>query len=137
VAGDSDDPEAVLKKLISDMKEGYREAAEQVEQAAADEALMRQRMEDARQQAENLRSQARLAAARGDAGEARKAERSANELAEVHAHYGKEWERQSAGVAQLKVALAAMAEKIESAERQAEHLLQRRARESHGGPDRP
>lgn len=132
----NENPEAVLKGLISDMKEGYREAAEQVEQAAADEALMRQRMEDARQQAENLRSQTRLAAARGDTDEARNAERSAKEQAELHGRYAEELKRQSAAVVQLRSALAAMWEKIESADGQVELLLQRRARKPPVGPGR-
>jgi phage shock protein A len=122
----AEDPEKTLNQLISDMKEGHREAKEQVAQAMVDEKKMERRVGEAKLEGQKWREKAQMALTKGDENLAKQAllrAKSANEMGEA---YGKELEKQKAAVAQLKAALEAMDKKIESAKRQKAVLVTRK-----------
>ena len=122
----AEDPEKTLNQLISDMKEGHREAKEQVAQAMVDEKKMERRVLESTAEGKKWREKAQMALTKGDENLAKQAllrAKSSNEMADA---YGKELEKQKAAVAQLKAALDAMDKKIESAKRQKAVLITRK-----------
>ncbi|MBI4861216.1 MAG: PspA/IM30 family protein [Candidatus Riflebacteria bacterium] len=122
----AEDPEKTLNQIIADMKEGQREAKEQVAQAMVDEKKMERRVTETRTEAARWREKAQLALQRGDENLAKQAlvrHKASNEMAEA---YGKELEKQKAAVAQLRQALELMEKKIESAKAQRAVLLTRK-----------
>lgn len=122
----AEDPEKTLNQLISDMKEGHREAKEQVAQAMVDEKKMERRVLESKADGQRWREKAQMALTKGDENLAKQAllrAKSSNEMADA---YGKELEKQKAAVGQLKAALEAMDKKIESAKRQKAVLITRK-----------
>jgi phage shock protein A len=122
----AEDPEKTLNQLIADMKEGHREAKEQVAQAMVDEKKMERRVAESRAEATRWREKAQVALTRGDENLAKQAllrHKSAGEMADA---YGKELEKQKTAVSQLKQALEIMDKKIEQAKSQKAVLLTRK-----------
>jgi phage shock protein A len=122
----AEDPEKTLNQLITDMKEGHREAKEQVAQAMVDERKMEKRVLEAKTEAANWRTKAQMALQKGDENLAKQALLRAKSATEMADAYGKELEKQKAAVLQLKTALEAMDKKIEGAKRQKAVLLTRK-----------
>lgn len=111
------DPDQVLDQLISDMKQGYRQATEQVQRSVDDEEQMRRRVADLSSQSQALREQARQALLAGDQVGAREAHEKADNLDETHASYAAELAKQAFAVTQLRNALDMMSKKIADAEK--------------------
>jgi phage shock protein A len=128
----SGDPESVLRRLVDDMKEGYREAEAQVAAAKQDEATMRTRMNEAAEEQAKKAEEAKKARAHGDQVAANAAEADADKASKLEAEWSSQLTRQTGAVAQLEAALAAMAQKIQSAEKQMKVLLARRKSMKHG-----
>ena len=133
-SGGDEDPERMLRRLIEDMKQSQREAESHVEAVAQEEAAMRSRRDEADRECAGQTAVARLAESRGDHVAAERARRAADEASRQSSAWSKELEKQSLALAQLRAALAAMAEKVALAEHQADVLVSR-ARSA--GPNSP
>lgn len=119
----AEDPEKTLNQIIDDMREGFREAKEQVARAMVEEKKMERRYTESRLEAARWREKAQMALQKGDENLAKQALvrfKSSNEVADT---YEKEHAKQKDAVGKLKQALEAMEKKIGAAKRQKDALI--------------
>lgn len=124
----SEDPEKMLNQLIVDMAEQLEAAKKQVAVAIADEKRLMRQVEAAAQQALDWEKKAMLAVRASDDALAKEALGRKKEFEATAAQYREQWNKQKAGVEQLKLALRALNNKIEEAKRKKELLIARKRR---------
>ena len=124
----SEDPEKMLNQLIIDMAEQLEVAKKQVATAIADEKRLMRQVEVAALQAAEWEKKAMLAVRASDDALAKEALGRKKEFETTAAQYREQWNKQKAGVEQLKLALRALNNKIEEAKRKKELLIARKRR---------
>lgn len=124
----SEDPEKMLNQLIVDMAEQLEVAKKQVASAIADEKRLMRQVEVAAQQAAEWEKKAMLAVRASDDVLAKEALSRKKEFETTAQQYKEQWNKQKAGVEQLKLALRALNNKIEEAKRKKELLIARKRR---------
>ncbi|HVU02537.1 MAG TPA: PspA/IM30 family protein [Polyangiaceae bacterium] len=124
----SEDPEKMLNQIVLDMSNQLAEAKKQVAVAIADEKRLAKQAETEAATAAEWERRAMMAVRAGDDALAKEA------LARQKEHHGTaesfklEWQKQKAGVDQLKLALRALSNKIEEAKRKKALLIARKKR---------
>ncbi len=124
----AEDPEKMLEQLVIDMTRQLAEAKKQVAVAIADEKKLRRRAEVERAEAKKWEEKAVLALKAGDEQLAREALVRKKQHDGIAAQYQEQWERQKQAVAQLKLALRALDNKIDEARRKKAVLIARKRR---------
>ncbi len=124
----SEEPEKMLNQLIIDMKEQLEVAKKQVAVAIADEKRLMRQAEVASQQAAEWEKKAMLAVRASDDALAKEALSRKKEHETTALQYREQWNKQKAGVEQLKLALRALNNKIEEARRKKDLLIARKRR---------
>ena len=124
----AEDPEKMLEQLVLDMTRQLAEAKKQVAVAIADEKKLRRRAEAERAEAKKWEEKAVLALKAGDEQLAREALVRKKQHDGIAAQYQEQWERQKQAVAQLKLALRALDQKIDEARRKKAVLIARKRR---------
>jgi phage shock protein A len=124
----SEEPEKMLNQLIIDMKEQLEVAKKQVAVAIADEKRLMRQVEIASQQAAEWEKKAMLAVRASDDALAKEALSRKKEHETTALQYREQWNKQKAGVEQLKLALRALNNKIEEARRKKDLLIARKRR---------
>lgn len=124
----SEDPEKMLEQVIRDMSEQLTEATKQVAVAIADEKRLEKALNNEAGTAADWEKKAMLAVKAGKDELAKEALARKKEHDGLAAQYREQWEKQSAAVKQLKMALKALNQKIEEAKRKKNVLLARKRR---------
>jgi phage shock protein A len=124
----AEEPEKMLNQVVVDMQRQLLEAKQQVAAAIVDEKrLMKQAEQEATNAAEWER-RAMLAVRAGDDALAKEALARKKEHEVLRDSYQDQWQKQKAAVDQLKLALRALAQKIEAAKRKKDLLIARKNR---------
>ena len=124
----SEDPEKMLNQLIVDMTEQLGEAKKQVAGAIADERRLARQIENEAAMAASWEKKAMLAVRAGNDGLAKEALTRKKEHDGLTAQFREQWQKQKAGVDQLKLALRALNGKIQEAKRKKAVLIARQKR---------
>jgi phage shock protein A len=124
----AEDPEKMLRQIMIDMREHYREAQRQVTIALADEKRLEAKYRQNKAEAEEWQRRAVLALQKGRDDLAREALLRKQETATAAAEYLIQLEQQSVLVERLKYGLVALDRKIDEASRKKELLLARQKR---------
>lgn len=124
----SEDPEKMLNQIVLDMNNQLAEAKKQVAVAIADEKRLAKQAETEAATAAEWERRAMLAVRAGDDDLAKEALARKKEHEDLAAQYKDQWQKQKAGVDQLKLALRALNNKIEEAKRKKGLLVARKKR---------
>jgi phage shock protein A len=124
----SEDPEKMLNQIVIDMGNQLGEAKKQVAVAIADEKRLEKQIETEGQAAAEWERRAMMAVRAGDDALAKEALSRQKEHADLSGQFRQQWQKQKAGVDQLKLALRALANKIEEAKRKKGLLIARKKR---------
>jgi phage shock protein A len=124
----SEDPEKMLNQLIVDMTEQLDVAKKQVAGAIADEKRLGRQQEAEAEQAREWEKKAMLAVRAGNDVLAKEGLSRKKEHEALAQQYAEQWQKQKAGVDQLKLALRALNSKIEEAKRKKGILIARQRR---------
>lgn len=124
----SEDPEKMLNQIVVDMTNQLAEAKQQVAAAIADEKRLAKLAETEDAQAAEWERRAMLAVRASDDNLAKEALARKKEHADYAEQYRQQWQKQKAGVDQLKLALRALNNKIEEAKRKKGLLIARKKR---------
>ncbi|UCH78050.1 MAG: PspA/IM30 family protein [Candidatus Coatesbacteria bacterium] len=124
----AEDPEKMLRQIMIDMREHYREAQRQVTIALADEKRLEAKYRQAKADTEEWQRRAVLALQKGREDLAREALLRKQETAAAASEYLTQLEQQSVLVERLKHGLVALDRKIDEASRKKELLLARQKR---------
>lgn len=124
----SEDPEKMLNQLIIDMTDQLNLAKKQVAGAIADEKRLARQVENEAIKAADWEKKAMLAVKANDDALAKEALSRRKEHDGLAAQLREQWQKQKAGVEQLKLALRALNGKIEEAKRKKGVLIARKRR---------
>lgn len=124
----SEDPEKVLNQLVEDMVKQLDEAKQQVAVAIADEKRLAKQVEAETANVAEWERKAMMAVRAGDDALAKEALARKKEHATTAEQFREQWQKQKAGVDQLKLALRALNNKIEEAKRKKSLLIARKKR---------
>jgi phage shock protein A len=124
----AEDPEKMLDQVVSDMRGQLVEAKKQVAVAIADEKKLAKQHEKELATATEWEQKAMLAVRAGDDNLAKQALARHKEHVAIAAQYEAQWQKQKHSVEQLKVALRALSNKIEEANRKKGVLIARKRR---------
>ncbi|HEX2735118.1 MAG TPA: PspA/IM30 family protein [Polyangiaceae bacterium] len=124
----SEDPEKMLNQLIIDMTEQLGTAKTQVAGAIADEKRLQRQAEAETTSAAEWEKKAMLAVRAGNDVLAKEALARKKEHEAIAQQYQEQWQKQKAGVENLKLALRALNNKIEEAKRKKGILIARQKR---------
>jgi phage shock protein A len=124
----SEDPEKMLNQIVIDMGNQLGEAKKQVAVAIADEKRLEKQIETETQAAAEWERRAMMAVRAGDDALAKEALARQKEHTDLAVQFRDQWQKQKAGVDQLKLALRALANKIEEAKRKKGLLIARKKR---------
>jgi phage shock protein A len=124
----SEDPEKMLNQIVVDMTKQLDEAKKQVALAIADEKRLVKQAESETALGADWERKAMMAVRAGDDALAKEALARKKEHAELAEQYRLQWQKQKAGVDQLKLALRALNNKIEEAKRKKTLLIARKKR---------
>jgi phage shock protein A len=124
----SEDPEKMLNQIVIDMGNQLGEAKKQVAVAIADEKRLEKQIETEAQSVAEWERRAMMAVRAGDDALAKEALARQKEHADLAEQFRQQWQKQKAGVDQLKLALRALSNKIEEAKRKKGLLIARKKR---------
>jgi phage shock protein A len=124
----SEDPEKMLNQIVLDMGNQLTEAKKQVAVAIADEKRLEKQIETEKANATEWERRAMMAVRAGDDALAKEALARQKEHATLVQQFQDQWQKQKAGVDQLKIALRALSNKIEEAKRKKGLLVARKKR---------
>src|ERR1051325_4981486 len=124
----SEDPEKVLNQIVEDMAKQLDEAKKQVAVAIADEKRLAKQVEAETAQVAEWERKAMMAVRAGDDALAKEALARKKEHTNTVEQFRDQWQKQKAGVDQLKLALRALNNKIEEAKRKKGLLIARKKR---------
>jgi phage shock protein A len=124
----AEDPEKMLDQVVADMRAQLVEAKKQVAVAIADEKKLDKQFQRELAVADEWEKKAMLAVRAGDDDLAKQALARHKEHATVAEQFKEQWEKQKHAVEQLKVALRALNNKIEEANRKKAVLIARKRR---------
>src|SRR6185436_15290355 len=124
----SEDPEKVLNQLVEDMAKQLDEAKKQVAVAIADEKRLAKQAEAEMALVAEWKRKAMMAVRAGDDALAKEALARKKEHTATAEQLRDQWQKQKAGVDQLKLALRALSNKIEEAKRKKGLLIARKKR---------
>jgi phage shock protein A len=124
----SEDPEKMLNQIVIDMGDQLTEAKKQVAVAIADEKRLAKQIEAETANVTEWERRAMMAVRAGDDALAKEALLRQKEHAALAQQFQDQWQKQKAGVDQLKVALRALSNKIEEAKRKKSLLIARKKR---------
>lgn len=124
----SEDPEKVLNQLVEDMAKQLDEAKKQVAVAIADEKRLAKQVEAESAEVAEWERKAMMAVRAGDDALAKEALNRKKEHSNTAEQFKEQWQKQKAGVDQLKLALRALNNKIEEAKRKKGLLVARKKR---------
>ncbi|MGD8858724.1 MAG: PspA/IM30 family protein [Myxococcales bacterium] len=124
----AEEPEKMLDQVVADMRTQLVEAKKQVAVAIADEKKLQKQYAKEQGVADEWEKKAMLAVRAGDDELAKGALGRQKQHAEIAAQYRAQWEKQKHAVEQLKVALRALNNKIEEANRKKAVLIARQRR---------
>ncbi len=124
----SEDPEKMLNQIVVDMAKQLDEAKRQVALAIADEKRLSKLADTEGANAADWERKAMMAVRAGDDALAKEALARKKEHADMAEQYRTQWQKQKAGVDQLKLALRALNNKIEEAKRKKNLLIARKKR---------
>jgi phage shock protein A len=124
----SEDPEKMLNQIVIDMANQLGEAKKQVAVAIADEKRLEKQIETEGQSVAEWERRAMMAVRAGDDALAKEALARQKEHADLAEQFRQQWQKQKAGVDQLKLALRALSNKIEEAKRKKGLLIARKKR---------
>ena len=124
----AEDPEKMLNQIVIDMQEQLGEAKKQVAVAIADEKRLAKQVEAEVKKAQEWERRAMLAVRSQDDNLAKEALARRKEHETTAAQYQEQWQKQKAGVDNLKLALRALNGKIEEAKRKKSLLIARKKR---------
>jgi phage shock protein A len=122
------DPERALDQIVADMRGQLVEAKKSVAVAIADERRLKQQADAEQKAATDWERKAMLAVKAGDDELAKQALLRQREHDGLYAQLAQQHEKQAHAVEQLKVALRALASKIDEAERKKSVLVARKRR---------
>lgn len=124
----AEDPEKMLDQVVTEMRSQLVEAKKQVAVAIADEKKLEKQFQRELDVAEEWEKKAMLAVRAGDDDLAKQALARHKEHAGITDQFKQQWEKQKHAVEQLKVALRALNNKIEEANRKKAVLIARKRR---------
>lgn len=124
----SEDPEKMLNQIVVDMSNQLVEAKKQVAVAIADEKRLVKQVEQEAASATEWERRAMMAVRAGDDALAKEALLRQKEHTAHADQFREQWQKQKAGVDQLKLALRALNNKIEEAKRKKSLLIARKKR---------
>jgi phage shock protein A len=124
----SEDPEKMLNQVIIEMNEQLVEAKKQVAVAIADEKRLAKQAEQEAANAAEWERRAMMAVRAGDDNLAKEGLARKKEHEGLAEQFKLQWQKQKAGVDQLKLALRALNSKIEEAKRKKNLLIARKRR---------
>jgi phage shock protein A len=124
----SEDPEKMLNQIVVDMAKQLDEAKRQVAVAIADEKKLAKQAETEAATAAEWERKAMMAVRAGDDAPAKEALARKKEHGDLAEQFRAQWQKQKAGVDQLKLALRALNNKIEEAKRKKSLLIARKKR---------
>jgi phage shock protein A len=124
----SEDPEKVLNQIVLDMTKQLDEAKKQVAVAIADEKRLAKQVEAESALVAEWERKAMMAVRAGDDALAKEALARRKEHAATAEQFRDQWQKQTTGVDQLKLALRALSNKIEEAKRKKGLLIARKKR---------
>jgi phage shock protein A len=124
----AEDPEKVLNQSIVDMSERLVSAKKQVADSISTERRLAKQTSLEIEKTEGWKEKAAIAVRAGDDELAKLALARKREHAELATQYGKQWQDQKNAVAQLKVTLRTLSDKIEEAKRKKNVLVAKKKR---------
>jgi phage shock protein A len=124
----SEDPEKMLNQIVIDMGTQLEEAKKQVAVAIADEKRLAKQIEAEQAKSVEWERRAMMAVRANDDALAKEALTRQKDHATLAAQFQDQWQKQKAGVDQLKLALRALNNKIEEAKRKKGLLIARKKR---------
>jgi len=124
----SEDPEKMLNQIVIDMGNQLVEAKKQVAVAITDEKRLQKQAEEELAKATEWERRAMMAVRASDDALAKEALARQKEHATQAEQFKDQWQKQKAGVDQLKLALRALNNKIEEAKRKKSLLIARKKR---------
>lgn len=124
----AEDPEKMLNQIIRDMEEALRQGQAQVAEQIAQEKLIQADLARAKENADAWNKKAELAVSKNADDLAREALRRANDYEAQIPIYQKQFDAQNRAVEELKVKLAQLESKYDSAVRNKEMLIARAKR---------
>ncbi len=124
----AEEPEKMLDQVVADMRSQLVEAKKQVAVAIADEKKLEKQYKREQATVDEWEKKAMLAVRAGDDGLAKQALARQKQHHDIAEQYRMQWEKQAHAVEQLKVALRALNNKIEEANRKKAVLIARKRR---------
>ncbi len=124
----SEDPEKMLNQIVIEMNEQLIEAKKQVAVAIADEKKLAKQAEQEASNAAEWERRAMMAVRASDDNLAKEGLARKKEHEQIAEQFKVQWQKQKAGVDQLKLALRALNSKIEEAKRKKNLLIARKKR---------